>query len=365
MRVLVTLPWGENLGGAESMLAQILDGGATDEIELVFFQDGPWPAELAAADYRVEVIPSGRVREVHKAARAVAALAALLRRRRPDVLLNWMPKTQLYGAPAATLARTATRVVWWQHGITTGHWTDRAATALPAFAVGCSSQAAARAQEQLRPRRSTFVVAPGTPAPSVSERPAPLADANGVPVVGILGRLQPWKGQDRLLRAQALLRDRGVRFHLLIVGGDAYGLSPEYARSLPQIVHELGLGDAVTMTGHVDDAGPWIRRMDVLANASEAEPFGIVLLEAMARGVPVVAVGAGGPTEIVQDGVTGVLARSGEPAALADALQPLLASAQVREEMGRHGLERHDALYTDEAMRARFWAAMRRVAEGS
>ncbi len=47
-----------------------------------------------------------------------------------------------------------------------------------------------------------------------------------MPIVGLVGRLQPWKGQDRLLRAQALLRDRGHPMHLVIVGGDAYGLPP-------------------------------------------------------------------------------------------------------------------------------------------
>ena len=45
-----------------------------------------------------------------------------------------------------------------------------------------------------------------------------------MPIVGLVGRLQPWKGQDRLLRAQAILRDRGHRMHLVIVGGDSYGL---------------------------------------------------------------------------------------------------------------------------------------------
>ena len=62
------------------------------------------------------------------------------------------------------------------------------------------------------------------------------------------------------------------------------------------------------------DAGPYIERMDVLVNASRPEPFGIVLLEGMARGVAVLAVDSGGPSEIVDGGRTGVLVPSGEPA---------------------------------------------------
>ena len=85
------------------------------------------------------------------------------------------------------------------------------------------------------------------------------------------------------------------------------------------------------MTGQVPDAGPYIEQMDILVNASDPEPFGIVLLEGMARGVPVLAVDAGGPAEFVEHGADRLLARSGRsPQALADALEPLLASAELR-----------------------------------
>ena len=81
-----------------------------------------------------------------------------------------------------------------------------------------------------------------------------------MPIVGLVGRLQPWKGQDELLRAQAILRERGREMHLLIVGGDSWGLSPEYAASLQPLARKLGIEDAVTMTGEVPDAGPYMRR---------------------------------------------------------------------------------------------------------
>src|SRR5207302_1621943 len=223
----VALPWGERLGGAEEMLQTVLDGAPDSghELELVFLQDGDWPRELRAAGFRVEVIPAGQLREVHRFLATVVRLARLFRRRRPDLILNWAPKTQLYGSPAAVLAGMGDRVVWWQHGIPDGFWMDRLATRLPARAVGCTSRAAAEAQKRLSPVRPTFSVAASARAPEHSA-PAPAVQLPaGVPVVGIVGRLQPWKGQDRLLRAQALLRERGHESHLLIVGGDAYELS--------------------------------------------------------------------------------------------------------------------------------------------
>jgi glycosyltransferase involved in cell wall biosynthesis len=357
MRILITLPWGERLGGAEVMLQTVLDGAAASphELELVFFEAGPWPAELRDAGFRVYVIPVGRVRQVHRFLASVLKLSRLLRDRRPDLIVNWIAKAQVYCSPAATLAGMSDRVIWWQHDIPSGHWLDRCATVLPAIAVGCSSSTSARAQARLFPSRTTFVVAPGTRIPSAASGKARVVLAPEVPVVGLVGRLQPWKGQDRLLAAQALLRERGHRIYTLLVGGDAHGLSSEYAESLQPLVARLGLTDAVTMTGQVSDAGPYIDQMDILVNASDPEPFGIVLLEAMARGVAVVAVNAGGPAEFIEDRHTGLLAPSGEPAALADALEALLVSPTLRQKIGRAGRERFIKDFTDTAMRERFF----------
>lgn len=329
-----------------------LDGAsaAGHELELVFFEPGPWPDELLQAGFHVEVIPAGRLREAHRALATVVRLAKVLRRRQPDLILNWMTKTQLYGSPAAILAGMTDRVVWWQHGMPGGDWLGRFATVLPAIAIGCTSRAVARAQAQLSPPRPTFVVAAGARVPRADSERAPLELPPDVPVVGIVGRLQPWKGQDRLLSAQTLLRERGHTVHTVIVGGDAYGLSSEYADSLPALVSRLGLTGAVTMTGQVPDAGPYIGQMDILVNASDPEPFGIVLLEAMARGVAVVAVDSGGPREFIEDRKTGVLARSGEPSALADALEPLLVSPAVRRAIAQAGQERFMRDFTDAAM---------------
>jgi glycosyltransferase involved in cell wall biosynthesis len=364
MRLLVTVPWAEPLGGAEAMLQAVLTGAREEghEVEPVFFEHGSWPESLRAQGIRAEVVEAGRLRQAHRYAATVRRLAAMMRSRQPDLVMNWAAKTQLYGAPAAALAGMADRVVWWQQAIPppTG-WLDRVATLLPARAVFCYSQASARAQGRLFPTRTTLIVNAGAPVPAPHEGPGPIELPSGLPIVGLVGRLQPWKGQDRLLRAQALLRDRGHRMHLVIVGGDAWGLSSEYAASLPTLIAELGLDGAVTMTGQVPDAGPYVEQFDVLVNASDPEPFGIVLLEAMARGVAVVGVDSGGPSEFVENGRTGVLARSGSPEHLADALEQLLVSDSRRAEIAQAGRESFLSDYTDAAMRKRFFANLQRV----
>ncbi len=364
MRILLTMPWGRRLGGAEEQLQVMLEGGELGghELEFVFLEDGPWPHELAVAGFHVQVVPAGRVRELHRMAATVYRLARIFRARRPDLIVGWAAKTQLYTAPAAQLVGLGGRVMWWQQAVSEGEMVDRLATLLPARAIGCNSRAGAEAQERLRPRRPAFVWYAGARTPEPYLGPPKLVLPDGVPIVGLIGRLQAWKGQDRVLRAQALLRERGLAMHLVIIGGDSYGLSPEYAASLPRLVEELGLSGAVTMTGEVPDAGPYMEQLDIQVNASDPEPFGVVITEGMSRGVAIVGVNSGGPSEYITHERTGMLARTGSPEDLADALAPLLESPELRAELGRAGRELYLRDFTDEAMSRRWITFLEAVA---
>jgi glycosyltransferase involved in cell wall biosynthesis len=148
---------------------------------------------------------------------------------------------------------------------------------------------------------------------------------DGRPVIGIVGRLQPWKGQHRFLYMLRRIHDSGVRVHGLIVGGSAHGFSPGYEEEVHALISQLGLGGWVTMVGHVPDVRPYLAAMDVLVSASAKEPFGIVLAEALAQGVPAIAVADAGPREIVDSGVTGLLVPRPDASLLAAAVRELLA----------------------------------------
>jgi glycosyltransferase involved in cell wall biosynthesis len=234
---------------------------------------------------------------------------------------------------------------------------DRLATAVPARAIGASSHVAASAQAKLRPERPTFVVYPGIEAPAVrsSTELAALRSSLGLPanafVVGIAGRLQPCKRQHFLIHAVSDLRRRGRAVHGLIVGGDAYGLSPGYAAGLPRLAAELGVEDHVTFTGQVEDAGPYMQLMDAVINTSVSESFGIVLVEAMALGKPVVAFASTGPLEIVQPGVSGLLLREdGGHEALVRALDRLLDDPEMCRRLGTGARRRFAERFTARRM---------------
>lgn len=336
LRLLVTVPWGSADGGAETMLDTFLSSLSAREVEphIVFLADGPWRPELAHRGIRTSLVRSGRLRDGRQFAATVRRLRHMLEEQRPDILLNWSSKTHLYGGIAAL--HSSVPVVWWQHGMPSSTWLDRMATMIPADAIGCSSVASAEAQRRLRPRRPVLTVHPGVQEPAAAtirnETRAGLGFGDE-PVIGIVGRLQPWKGQDRLIRALQILHQRGCEAKLLVVGGSAFGLSLGYADELIALAREAGLDKHVLFLGQRDEPGPLIEAMDVLVNASEGEPFGIVLIEAMARRTPVVAVDAGGPREIITHEETGMLARSGSAPDLANAVEPLLKDATLRSQL--------------------------------
>lgn len=358
MKLLVTVPWAERAGGAENILWTFLRhvDRLRIEPELVFFEDGPFVREVRRLGLQAAVLPSGRLRELPRAARVVRALADLIRRDQPDLVLNWSAKTHLYGAIAARMASAADRVIWWQHGIPDGHWLDRLATALPTRAIGCYCAEARVAQSRLRPRRPSFVVHPGI------DIPTPLSESDrlelraklGVPkaraVVGIVGRLQPSKGQHRLLITLARLLRANHSVHGLIVGGNAYDLSPGYEPYLHRLASTLGIANHVTFTGQVPDAGEYVPAMDVLVNASTQESFGLVLLEAMAAGLPTVAFASGGPREIIEAGRSGLLVEDRTEEGLATAIEQLLVDPELRKRLGEGGRDRFQQRFTAERM---------------
>jgi glycosyltransferase involved in cell wall biosynthesis len=347
IKVFVTVPFSTRLGGADNMLWAFLRHVDRQRIEPVvaFFEEGPFERDVAALGMSTLVRDAGRLRDLHRFRHVVGRLASDLRREQPDIVLDWMAKTHLYGAPAAVLAGMSDRLIWWQHMIPNGHWLDRVATALPARAVGASSHASAREQERLRPRRPTFVVHPGIDAPAavadadVAELRRALAVPAESPLVGCVGRLEPGRRQHDFLRAVATLRRRGSGVHGMIVGGDALGLSGDYEDYLKRLAGELEVDDAVTFSGHVPDASPYIAMLDILVQPGP-ESFGIAVLEAMAMGVPVVAVESGGAGEIIEPGRSGVLIRAGNELQLVEAVERLLSDLPLRQRLHDAGRER-------------------------
>lgn len=170
---------------------------------------------------------------------------------------------------------------------------------------------------------------------------AELGIAPGRRVVGFVGRLVREKGVLELLEAFRLLLERGHDAHLLLVGGTL--ASERDRRTRPELerrIRDLGVGERVTSTGDVPDPERPMAVMDVMALPSYREGFGQVLVEAGAMGVPVVAAESRGTRHAVLDGETGLLVPPRDAAALAGALEALLADPARGARMGERAARR-------------------------
>lgn len=158
-------------------------------------------------------------------------------------------------------------------------------------------------------------------------------------VLTVLAQITPWKGQDTAVEATRLLRDRGLDVRLLVAGEIKFRRpltrydNDAFLRELRTSVHANGLEDAVTFSGDCPDPPSLLSAADCLLVPSWAEPWGRVVVEAMAMATPVIATSVGGTTDLVEDGRNGLLAPPREPAAWADAILRVMTDPDLRSGM--------------------------------
>ena len=328
MKIAVVMPLAEQRGGGELMLLHLMQQGRSLGVDwlIVFLQDGPMVAQVRQLGVETRVIHSGRLRSPLQFVATIAALTRIVRDEQVTLVFAWMSYAQLYAGLAAR--RACVPAIWYQLGIPLDRgWLDKVATRIPAQGILACSQAGAEAQAKLRPARPMRVVYPGAelerfdPAalPSPADARRRLGLPEHVPLIGIVGRLQRWKGMHVLAEAMPKVLARYPDAHCVIVGGD-HAFEPDYPTFLAGRIAALGLETKVTLAGLQSNVPEWMQALDVFVHASDREPFGIVIIEAMALGKPVVAGDAAGPREIITDGVDGLLTPYGDADALACAI---------------------------------------------
>lgn len=342
MKVAILMPRATQRGGAEQLLDIFLkhvDPHALDVIT-VFLENGPLVRDYRAKGREVAVIPAGRLRELHNYIRTVAALRRLIRKERVDLVFSWMSKAHLYGGLSALWSGIP--AIWYQHGLPKANsLMDRLITLVPAAGVVACSQHVASLQQQLWPERPTDVAHPCVdterfdPAqlPSPNEARSELGLPQDRPVVGIVGRLQRWKGIHVFVEALDRVRRSHPDVYGVIVGG-RHDLEPEYADEVANLIRKRNLQDHVLQAGYQQNVPHWMQAMDIVVHASDVEPFGMVIVEAMALGKPVVAGSAGGPREIITEGKNGLLAPFGDADALADKIMAYLTDPSCATRVG-------------------------------
>ena len=353
------------LSGAELALERLLSALPEVDARVVLAEDGHLVARLRASNVAVDVLPiAERVRGLSRAhvgwralapldlwrwAASVLRLSRWLRQVEPDLVHTISLKAHLYGGVAAKLARLP--LVWHVHDRVAPEYLPKPAVHvlrtvsrwLPDAIVANSHTTLATLgpASLLRPNQPRTVIG----CPVLAGRPR--GDHAGLRI-GMVGRLAHWKGQHVFLQALAKAFPNGTgegqgSWEGVVVGAPLFG-EHEYESELRRLCEELGLNHHVKFLGFREEVGDELAVMDVLVHASVIpEPFGQVVLEGMAAGLPVVAADSGGPAEVIDHGVNGLLYPPGDSAALAEALRGLVGDAGLRARLGQAARERSAA----------------------
>ena len=333
------------LSGAEIALLRLVRALDRRRLDLTFviFSDGPLVTELTDAGFDVRVLPLdsrvataerhavarlavSRIGLVVAAVRYTLGLARYLRRLDVEVVHTNSLKSDVIGGVAARLARR--RLVWYVHDrISADYLPARTTSALRWAARHIPHQVIANSRATLDtlgpiPTGHFAIAYPGLDSQEFTLRPS---EAPPGPRIGMIGRISPTKGQDIFLRAAAEVVTTHPDAQFVVMGAVLFN-EGDFEKCVHAIADELALGDRVRFVGHVPDVAGEMRRFTALVHASPVpEPFGQVVVEAMAAGVPVVATDAGGVAEILRDdGPLGRLVPPGDVHGLADAIRWVL-----------------------------------------
>lgn len=362
------------VSGAERMLLMILarlDQRLFDPL-VICPESGPLKNMVTSLGLPVESVPGLEARFTWRVDRLLHYLKSFflvireLRRKvirvKPDLIHANSIRAGLV-ATAATLGM-GTRVVWHLHDLLPRH---PLSTGVRLFAFLCARTrmiAVSRAVAEnfggtiyglgpgLRKRTTVILNAIELEKFQVNQTASPQAReelnlGDSRPVIGIVGQLTPRKGQLELMRAFAQVLTERPKAMLLVVGAPLFNRDHEYEQRLKDTARELGISEQVRLLGARNDVAAIMQALDLLVVNSSAEPFGLVALEGMACGTPVVAAACDGLTEIIEHGVDGWLVPTGDEKTLVAAIvslsrQPAL-RAQLAEQAKKHVTSRFSA----------------------
>jgi glycosyltransferase involved in cell wall biosynthesis len=167
--------------------------------------------------------------------------------------------------------------------------------------------------------------------------------AAGAPVIGVVGKIYEGKRQADVIKAAALLAGTFPDIHVLIVGETR---DKGYGARLKTLAAEAGLAGRIKFAGYRHDLTGQLKAMSVLAVASTIESFGRTAIDAMAAGVPVVAAPSGGLTEIIEDGLNGILASRPGPESLAEGIRRILSDPSLAASFIENGYRTVEARFS-------------------
>ncbi len=345
---------GNLFGGVETILSTLARHPGTFQHHFALCYEGRLARELRQAEAQVEMLRTVRLGRPWTVLRARRRLGKIMRAQWPAAVMCHSPWALAVFGPA--VRTEGVPLVLWAHEAFTGrHWLERLAriTAPPDIAL-CNSEYTRTAFASAFPTsRVDVVYPPVAPPPSFDpdRRPAKREGHGASPdtvVITLVARLERGKGHAALLAALASLRDR-PGWTAWIVGGAQRRAEDVYRAEIERQTNEARIADRVHFLGQRDDVAALLWASDIYCQPNtRPDSFGISFIEALYAGLPVITTDLGGAREIVTP-ACGVLVPAGDPVALRDALERMIADGNLRQRLGAAASARAAALCTPEA----------------
>jgi glycosyltransferase involved in cell wall biosynthesis len=337
---------GNLYGGVETLMVTLVREGYRYPLlqgEFALCYTGRLADELRAAGANVHVLGEARTRNLLSLLEARRRLRRILDQGSYDAVVTHMPWAQaLFGSTVRI--NGGVPLVFWMHDAANGrHWLERWAARTRPDLVLCNSHYTASTLKLLYPDNHAEVIA----YPVTTERQSAgvedvaairreLHTPTDATVIIQTSRMEAWKGHELHLRSLGGLRDL-PGWVLWLVGGAQRLAEQRYQAKLERMAAELGIAERIRWLGHRSDVPRLLKAADVYCQPNQGpEPFGIVFIEALAAGLPVVSVDFAGAREIVNENC-GALVAPGDVDALARVLRSLILDPHERRRLGEAG----------------------------
>ncbi len=262
--------------------------------------------------------------------RSRKTIGKALARITPDIVITNTVRAHVVASKPAVSAGIP--LIWIMHDDTFPAWILKRFIQLPGHIFACSRYIAdwATGIAGNAMKKKIEVLSNGIELKDIATEPK---RRTGTVTIGTVGRLVPWKGQEFLILALKELIKKYPNLSCIIAGKtEETRESKEYLRKLKDMVKEYSLSDRVEIIENATDIQNHMRRFDIFVHtATRPEPFGRVIIEAMAAAIPVIANPLGGPAEIIDDGVDGFLIPSSNTQVLMDRIRQLVENEKLAE----------------------------------
>ena len=336
----------------------MLGGGEQSFLDLISHLPPSWKAIAALPDdgeLRLRLnqksietlivpLPPIRLWFIVRIITALSSYYSLCRRLRPALIYANGSRAALYGGIVGRMLGVP--IIWHCRIVQRDPWLDPLLARLSTRIVANSQATSKRFSTRLLPKIRVIYNGVNIKWLQNSKVRKPDLIQDGWKVILSVARVSKWKRHDLILSAFEKLAKSDPNVHLVCLGAKDE-LQTEWWNYLQKRTRQSSFSPRIHWVGWVDDIREWFRVADLLVLSSDNEPFGRVIIEAMACEVPVIATRGGGVPEILRDGLDGILITPGNHQEMADAATRILKDRTLREHLTHSGIERANLFSLD------------------